>query len=290
MRGDGRFHYDSFVADIHNVYKDLKSKNQDLANTRNECKINNDRLQKLTKGTHNQNTFNYFKINYYNLDFKGVFKDQHIGSRIADSYKDPLFHSLIDFMRVGDFTYTNMKRHAPGLYRAYRPSSTFPGNYWVGALEIYINDNSGAICTYEFYKSNNFDGRTNKVVQFNGYLIRKGRHYSIVSRNQSQSSLCVALLPSVTIESRRITNLTGATIDMSTGHLWTGRVIFDRIDLPNVCVSTDRISEEIEVDEENYPKLKKEFFESACICTAEEIPKSIRHHFSHEQIPNLQMF
>ena len=227
-----------------------------------------------------------FKCICYFLDWKGLFYNNHRGADISAAFVDPLFHSVLDFMKIGEFTLNNMKRHAPGFYRCYRPASTFPGNFWVGAMEVFEERASGALITMEFYQSAGFDQRPNKTVELSGYLFRKGRHYTIISRNESSTSLSVALLPSVSIENHKITNLTGAVLDMSTGHLWGGRVIYDRVELPARCVGSADNST-ISVDSQ---EMKKLFFDSAMICTADEIPKSVLHHFQNDPIPNLRMF
>ncbi len=253
---------------------------------KHELTVDGDRLGKFMRDNepNKQITPEDFKCICIFLDYKGLFYNRHRGDEIAEKFEDPLFHSLLDFMKIGEFTLNNMKRHAPGFYRCYRPASTFPGNFWVGAMEISDSPDTGALVTREFYQSAGFEGRPNKKVELNGYLFRKGRHYTIISRDQASSSLSVALLPSVITEDHKITNLTGAVLDMSTGHLWGGRVIYDRVDLPASCVHTEiEGSVDAKLDEEN-------FFASAKVCYPEEIPNSIEHHFKNEPIPNLQMF
>lgn len=282
-RGGGRKGYTDFVADIENFQLEINKKNKDLSVEILKHKITYDKIRQFSQGRIDQISKNDFRLIVYFLDFRGVFRERYVGNKISEKYEDPLFHSLMDFMGVGDFTYTNIRRHAPGLYTAYRPSSTFPGCFWVGAMEISVNEQSGAIQTFEFYQSSGFDSRPNKIVTFTGYLIRKGRHYTILSRNHSSSSLCATLLPSVTVEGHKITNMTGATLDMSTGRLWSGRILFDRFNL-------DSSTSSIVKSKQSYKEIRNAFFESACVLKSSEIPESIAFHFSELSVPNLKLF
>lgn len=255
-----------------------------------EVKIDDSRLSRFINGRESERQFNNddFRTCVLYLDFLGILYKTHWADDIGDRFPDPLFHSLRNFMGVGEFTLNNMKRRAPGFYRAYRPASTFPGNFWVGCLEISIDPQSDAITTREFYQSGGFDGRPNKTVEFFGYIVRKGRHYTIISRNQSSSSLSAALLPSVTIEDHKITNMTGAVMDMSTGHLWAGRILYDRVELPALCVPSEAVPPASDTNDE--AALREAFRASARVCGPDEISQSIVHHFRDDPIPNLRMY
>lgn len=225
-------------------------------------------------------------ITYY-LDCMGLYHGKHRGAEIEDAFSDSLFHALLNFTSVGEFTLNSVKGRAPGWYRAYRPSSTFPGCYWVGVLEVY-NADSGAVCTREFYQSNGYDGRPNKTVSFSGYLLRKGRHHTILTRSESSNSLCLALLPSVMIEEKVITAMAGAMIDISTGRLWSGRVFYERIvDLPTVPASSGRSDE---LDPEFQNTVFEHFKNECCVKPASEMPASIVHHFRQEAVEGLTLY
>ena len=277
--------YQSFIDEVAQFIEHAPEKSK--INRKHELTINSDRLGKFMRDQRaNANvTKDDFACICIFLDFKELFYNQHRGAEIANAFEDPLFHSLLNFMKIGEFTLNNMKRHAPGFFRCYRPASTFPGNFWVGAMEISVAPESGALISREYYQSADFDNRPNKTIELTGYLFRKGRHYTIISRDQASSSLSVALLPSVIIENHRITNLTGAVLDMSTGHLWGGRVIYDRVELPATCVHDNSAN-----NNDDSLTDKQRFFASAKVCTSEDIPKSIAHHFENKEIPNLYMF
>lgn len=262
---------------LREILPDIPLSKEDQIPTGHIIKINENQLSKMLTS---HNPWRYindldFRLIVLYLDYNGLFIGMHRGQEIAEKFPDPLFHSLLNFMGIGKFTLNNMKARAPGLYRAYRPASTFPGNFWVGALEIWINEESGAIKTTEFHQSGGFDGRPNKKVLFDGFLVRKGRHYTILSCNEGASSLDIAFLPSVMVEGGRITNMTGAVLDMSTGHLWGGQIIYDRIELDA---------------ETPYQEQRDRIFADARVCAPEDIPRSIAHHFKNDPIPNLRMF
>lgn len=220
-----------------------------------------------------------FKAIVFFLDFHGLLLPGHYGDEIGEQFPDPLFHSLIDFMDIGEYTFDNIIKRAPGLYYAYRPSSTFPDHFWVGALEIFVNRETKAVVAKEFYTSNGFDNRPNKTIKFYGYLVRKARHYTIISKNESAASLSVALLPYVTVENNKIMSLAGAILDMSTGRLWGGRVLYERAELPLPDTYND-----------TYREYREQFLASSKIAHESEIPASILRFFKGDDIPNLTIY
>lgn len=216
------------------------------------------------------------------LEFNGWLSVKHLGHEIAQDYDHPLFPSMLHFMDIGEYTLSNMKAQAPGLYKAYRPSSTFPGNYWVGAMEISLDSESNALVTEEFYQSSEFDDRPNRTVAFDGYMFRKGRHYTILSRNEASSSLCVALLPSVAIENNHMVSMAGGLLDMSTGRLYGSRVFYER-----VPIKTER---ELSVHPDEYREAKDKLFSEACVRSRDQMPASIVHHFEFKHIDNVTLY
>lgn len=223
-----------------------------------------------------------FKTIVLFLDFKKWLSVKHLGEEIVKDYPDPVFPAMLNFMSIGEYTLSNMKAQAPGLYKAYRPSSTFPGNYWVGALEIKLDDESDALVTREFYQSAKFDDRPNRIVTFEGYMLRKGRHYTILSRNEPSSSLCAALLPSVTIENGKIASLAGGVLDMSTGRLYGSRVFYERI-----MIETE---EELEATPQEYKTARDKLFGEARVLSPDDMPSSLVHHFEFKHIDNITLY
>lgn len=240
-------------------------------------KLGDSQISKLKSGDLVQINPNTYKVIVLYLDFHNLLFPKHFGDEIAENYPDPLFHSLINFMSVGDYTLTNMMNRAPGLYHAYRPASSFPGNIWVGVLEIYIDRATKALVAKEHYQSNGFDGRPNKTIEFFGYLVRKARHYTIISRNEAAASLSVALLPQVTVERDKIMTFGGAMLDMSTGRLWGGRVFFERVSEPPESAMS-------------YNDYRQKLLNEATVKSMYSIPNSIRSYFANAPIPNTTMY
>lgn len=247
---------------------------ENFAPTLDDSRISNIKNQKK----YSINSEDYRIIVYF-LDFHGLLLPGHFGDEIGEQFPDPLFHSLIDFMDIGEYTFDNIIKRAPGLYHAYRPSSTFPDHFWVGALEIFVNRETKAVVAKEFYTSNDFDGRPNKTIKFYGYLVRKARHYTIISKNESAASLSVALLPYVTVEDNKIMSLAGAILDMSTGRLWGGRVLYERAELPLPDTYND-----------TYREYREQFLASSRVAHESEIPASILRFFKGDDIPNLTIY
>lgn len=223
-----------------------------------------------------------FKTIVLFLDFKKWLSVKHLGEEIVKDYPDPVFPAMLNFMSIGEYTLSNMKAQAPGLYKAYRPSSTFPGNYWAGALEIKLDEGSDALVTRELYQSDRFDDRPNRIVSFEGYMLRKGRHYTILSRNESSSSLCAALLPSVTIENGKIASLAGGVLDMSTGRLYGCRVFYERIEIET--------KEELGATPEEYQAARDKLFAEARVLSPDDMPRSLVHHFEFKHIDNITLY
>lgn len=276
--------HSEFIDDVHNFYAAGIGAKKWTALKDVDMNLDQSRLSAFigTKPTaDNQFNPNVFRAVVLHLDFNDRLSVKHLGDEIAQDYEHPLFPAMLHFMDIGEYTLSNMKAQAPGLYKAYRPSSTFPGNYWVGGMEISLDAESDALVTEEFYQSSEFDDRPNRIVAFNGYMFRKGRHYTILSRNEASSSLCVALLPSVAVENEHIVSMAGGLLDMSTGRLYGSRVFYER-------VPTKTARESLHPDE--YRDIKEQLFAKACVCSREQMPASIVHHFEFKRIDNITFY
>lgn len=223
-----------------------------------------------------------FALICYLLDFKKVLFTARRNHGLPHGHPLALYPALVDFIDIGEHTLDNIAKRAPGLYRAYRPSSTFPGNFWVGMMEVALDQSTGAVRVLEYYSSAGFDNRPTKTVKLDGFLVRKGRHYTIITRNSSESSLSIALLPAVAIEHEKIMTLSGAILDMSTGRLWGGRVLYER----EGPLPSDRFS----VESDRYAKLKKKLEDECRVKTPEDLPSSIKDFFNFQPIGNLTMY
>lgn len=223
-----------------------------------------------------------FALACHLLNFRSFYVSGKMDGAIADKYPHALFFALMAFMDIGEFTLENIKSRAPGLYRAYRPSSTFPGNFWIGSMEVSVDPQTGAVLVEEFYQSDGFDNRPNKVVMLDGHLVRKGRHYTILTRNKSEGSLSIALLPAVSIEGDKITGLSGAVLDMSTGRLWGGRVLYER-EYPTQEEAT-------KTKDSGMEKLRDRLQKEARVVGPEGVPQSILDFFNFRAIENLTLF
>jgi hypothetical protein len=282
--------YASFIDDLDRfLYEAVKNKHLPFDEDF-EIKATPALLSAFVKGgpeANNRVNSKDFGLMVYYLDCMGLYHQQHRGAEIEEAFKDSLFHALLNFTSVGEFTLNSVKSRAPGWYRAYRPSSTFPGCYWVGVLEVY-NANTGAVCTREYYQSSGFDDRPNKTVSFSGYLLRKGRHHTILTRCEASNSICLALLPSVMMEEKTITAMGGAIMDISTGKLWSGRVFYERIaDLPDVQTTEARVDEQ---DTKFNDQVFEHFKQESRVVTASEMPRSIVHYFLQEEVEGLTLY
>lgn len=223
-----------------------------------------------------------FTIVVYLLAFNNLLTDGRQIEKIARDYKDPLFFSLANFLKVGDITLANMTLQAPGLYTAYRPSSTFPGTFWRGFLEVRMDEISGATITKEFYQSGGYDNRPNKEVEFDGYMIRKSRHYTIIARNESISNLSVTFIPSVTLRKGVISTLVGRTMDMSTGYLYGSRVFYERSDWTGGQEDLGKPA--------SYVDRRNQLLADCKILREDEMPDSLRMLFRAESAPSITFF
>lgn len=282
--------YGSFITDLEKFSQEaVKNKKLPFGGAY-EFKATPSQLSSFAKGGAETDTRingrDFALITYY-LDCMGLYYAQHRGAEIEVAFPDSLFHALLNFTSVGEFTLNSVKSRAPGWYRAYRPSSTFPGCYWVGVLEVY-NSDSGAVCTREFYQSAGYDDRPNKTVTFSGYLLRKGRHYTILSRSEASNSLCLALLPSVMMEDKTITAMAGAMIDISTGRPWSGRVFYEQIpDLPDGQIPSASAEE---AETEFRDRVFEHFKNESRVLPSSEMPTSIVHHFRQEAVEGLTLY
>lgn len=236
--------------------------------------LNDNGLSKFLSGDDSKINAADFRIVVHFLHEQHVLSPDNQGALIASQFRDPLFHVLLHFLGVNDATLDAAKAVLPGLYRAWRPSSSFPGRYWAGSLKIWIDPESGALKTHEDYAAGPTDGRRNRRISFDGYIVANGHQYTYVSHNQNNTSLQMAILPQVSKLGARITTMSGLVTDMTTGHLYSARVLYD------LAYSPDEITDAIE--DATYAALD--------LIDAEDIPDSIRSFFEPRPMHGITLF
>jgi len=187
---------------------------------------------------------------------------------------DSLHDALLSFLSVGLHTVANLKRRAPGLYIVWRPSSSFPGMFWRGVMEVSVASKTQAIKVVEQYRYAGDEQRTPRSIQFEGYLIRKSQLYTILARNEALSNLQTIHLPTVTIFNERVTTMAGVVTDMTTARLYT------------TCIYYERVPEAGPVS----PALRDKYKDKMGVITKGELPDSILAFFEGRTIPYVNMY
>ncbi len=90
------------------------------------------------------------------------------------------------------------------------------------------------------------------------------------------------------IESKQITSMAGATIDISTGRLWSGRVFYERVPaLPEI--KNSKASPNIE-DEAFRDQVFDHLASECTVVSSDDVPRSIVHHFRQEPVEGLVLY
>jgi hypothetical protein len=236
--------------------------------------LNDNGLTKFLSGDDTKINAPDFRLIVYFLHESDVLRVDNQGPLIAKHFRHPLYHTLLDFMSVSHSAQSCAKLLLPGLYQAWRPSTTFPGHFWKGKLRIAIDNASGALTTLEHYAAVQADGRRNRSFDFDGYMIVVDRHYTHVSRNLDRTSLQFVQLSQIAISQGRVTSMGGLVLDGSSGWLYASRVLYDLI------------ASETELTED----LERHVDDDLGIVPADNVPGSIRARFERKRIPGVTMF
>jgi hypothetical protein len=144
---------------------------------------------------------------------------------------DHLYHSLSLFLNVGIYTEQNMRERMPGVYAAYRPSLTVPDEIVVGVLTVEASERTQALLVREYYRHAPADGGPVREERFEGYAVRKGKKYVILSRDESVSGLQMSFLPHYTRFEKAITTMDGVVVGMYGGRGFSAPLFLSRSDL-----------------------------------------------------------
>ncbi len=245
----------------------------------NEAPSNTDpipSIETLTKFVGGENRLNakHYRLIVQFLFARRQYHSLNRGNAIEESFPDSLFHALLGFLDIGDITLANLTDRAPGLYRAFRPSSTFPGHFWEGLLDITADAQTGAVRTSQYYHASDRFDRPARSLRFDGFMIRKAQQYVMLSRNRAKTSLEVVYLPTVTLDENRLQTMMGAVTDMGTARLYSSRQFYERHD----------------IGRKSKDKALQDILATLDLRTPEEMPPSILHYFRDDPIPGLTMY
>lgn len=95
-----------------------------------------------------------------------------------------LFHALSNFLDVSDQSLLNLSKEIPGNYTVWRPSIHIPGQFIKGLLKIDPVDLHRSIKTTETHLYKGGDDTTAIQEIFEGFIIKKSRHYVMLARQQ----------------------------------------------------------------------------------------------------------
>lgn len=93
-----------------------------------------------------------------------------------------LFYALSEFLDVGEITQERLINETPGTYRSWRPSMHVSGNYVLGMLKVFYDDEKSIINIVEkqSFKGSKFESPQNE--QYEGVLVKKSNSYVIIAR------------------------------------------------------------------------------------------------------------
>ena len=239
-----------------------------------DLKLTEDYLSKFLGGEDDRINQHDFKMIVHMLHDKKIYLPEMQGKLLSATCDDALYHAMLEFLRVGELTLANLKRRAPGLYTAWRPSSSFPGRFWRGILEISVDPNSYAVCVSEQYYAPARDKSPARHISFDGYLFRKSQLYTMVTRNNTLSTLQMSHMPVATVFDDEIVTLGGFVTDMTTARLYTSRIFYERIPVDG------EITTAVRTEERN----------NMAVVGTDEVPHHVQAFFDPKPIPNIHMF
>lgn len=95
-----------------------------------------------------------------------------------------LFHALSNFLDVSDQSLLNLSKEIPGNYIVWRPSIHIPSQFIKGFLKIDPVDSHRSVRITETHIYKGGDGTTAIREVFEGFIIKKSRHYIMIARQQ----------------------------------------------------------------------------------------------------------
>ena len=165
----------------------------------------------------------------YLLCDEGVFtKPNDVINRLIE-IDNPLFHTLVDFLKSGSGTIEKACLSYPGIYKTWRPSSHWPGHFLLGALEI-IQEDTCVIKTRETERFSGLDRAHPLIKVMDGYLFRKdGKIYILSSEEKCRKSLRLIILNSTSFgDDERAVVMEGIMVGVSKGKIFSTMVYIER--------------------------------------------------------------
>lgn len=230
--------------------KVLREKIEDLQNEKAGARINskykNVEIIKQAKLTVSQPTFSRFMKEQITtlsgdnhsllanfLFDEGVFtKSSDVINRLIE-VDNSLFHTLVDFLKIGSGTVDKACHAYPGTYKVWQTSLHWPGCYAIGSLEI-IHEDGCVIKTRETQRFSGIDGDHQLIEEALGYLFRKdGKVYIISTGHKSRKSLRLFIVDSASFDNdERVYIMEGIMIGVFKGKIFSSMTYIERWNNP----------------------------------------------------------
>lgn len=178
--------------------------------------------------------------------------DQKLATDWGDGHDEArspgaLFHALVHFLDVSEQTLTNLSKEAPGLYTMWRSSTDLPGKFVKGMLKIEHDTVSSAIATREVQHYGGDDGTVAITEIFDGNMIKKARHYIMVSRQIHRSGPPrITVLDNVLFEDGKVVVMQG----MTTGFYGENALFCAPIYLERTSINEDELQNRLYINDE----------------------------------------
>jgi hypothetical protein len=98
-----------------------------------------------------------------------------------------LFHAFVRFLEVTSPTLDHLKDQAPGVYTVWRASTHIPGKFVKGIIRIEFQESLKIVKLQELQRYKGGDGTTPISETFDGFIIKKSRHYVMITRQVGHS-------------------------------------------------------------------------------------------------------
>lgn len=144
---------------------------------KNDHKINN-----FLRGTAKLDDLDHKKLVEYVFDQKPNWSSGRSQERTS-----ALFHSLVGFLEVHEQTLNHLAAQAPGLYTVWRASTHIPGKYVKGMIRIEHEKSLNIVTLQETQRYKGGDGTTPVSEVFDGFIVKKSRHYVMITRQMGHS-------------------------------------------------------------------------------------------------------
>lgn len=159
------------------------------------------------------------------------------------SVDDYLFHAMTLYLNIGEATINSVDQRAAGNYVVFRPSIHRLGEVIRGCLKI-SKTSSGALLTTEYHCFSGHDGSKKLAQTFDGYLLRKDKKYFLFGQDVAQRGLRITYINGVLHQSKEISVMHGAALELFMEHV---------VALPVYCERTDKPFERLKAEADILP-------------------------------------